>query len=283
MTSVYHDSAGITVIYQKQFRQSDKVFSIASGHAYIILLVCSGSIHIVLNQAAKVLTAGQLIVFSSVPDISVSTISDESLVSMVAFTGKFAMDNSIIDPPPGFFNFFYVASPPVVTLHKKDIAALLSHIKTLESKIREPQDRIFKKEVLLFSFSIVLYELAALYYSYSYRITLRRSGKEKLTLKFLQIVENHFRSQHSVTFYADALFVTPGHLNKTVRLLTGKTAKEHIEDKLILRAKILLHNTSLKLLAIADELHFAGSSSFSNFFKKHTKLSPSAYRQGANL
>lgn len=92
-------------------------------------------------------------------------------------------------------------------------------------------------------------------------------------------MELHCAQEHSVKFYADALLITKGHLSKTVQQVTNKTVKQFIEVmRLILEAKILLQNDDLTILQIIEELHFCNSSSFSNFFRKSTFMSPSEYR-----
>lgn len=96
---------------------------------------------------------------------------------------------------------------------------------------------------------------------------------------FRNLVETHHHQQHSIKEYGNLLHVTPDHLNKVVKSLTGKSAKEYIQDRIILSAKRQLYFSSLSSKEIAYDLGFSESSNFSAFFKKKTGLAPSAFRE----
>lgn len=95
---------------------------------------------------------------------------------------------------------------------------------------------------------------------------------------FKSVVEAHITAEHKVAFYADRLAVTPDHLNKTVKSMIGKSAKEYLQSRLIVEAKRKLVFTDLSAKEIAYELGFKEPAHFSNFFKKCTRQSVSAFR-----
>lgn len=96
---------------------------------------------------------------------------------------------------------------------------------------------------------------------------------------FRNLVEENHHKLHAAGEYGRMLHVTPDHLNKVVKTLTGKSAKEYIQDRIILSAKRQLYFTDLSSKEIAFQLGFSESSNFSAFFKKKTGFSPSAYRE----
>lgn len=96
---------------------------------------------------------------------------------------------------------------------------------------------------------------------------------------FKTLVNNNYHKWHKVTEYAPSLHISPKHLSHTVKGLTGKTAKELIQDRLTLEAKRLLFHTDLTIKEIAYQIGFEEPLHFSSFFKKQTGLSPSQYRQ----
>ncbi len=112
--------------------------------------------------------------------------------------------------------------------------------------------------------------------------TLEFSGESpasKIIRVFKEEVDQHYKKEHSIGFYADKLFVSPNHLNRTVKTNIGKTAKEYIQARLITEAKRLLYFTELSNKEIAYTLGFDEPANFSAFFKKHTNLSPSAFKR----
>ena len=100
-----------------------------------------------------------------------------------------------------------------------------------------------------------------------------------LIRNFKNAVNQNFKKEHSTTFYANQLFITPDHLNRTFKAKVGKTAKEFIQARIITEAKRLLFFSSLTNKEIAYQLGFNEPANFSAFFKKHTKLSPSHFKK----
>jgi AraC family transcriptional regulator, transcriptional activator of pobA len=81
--------------------------------------------------------------------------------------------------------------------------------------------------------------------------------------------------------YAGRLAIHSNHLNKVLKENTGKTTTEHISNRLVQEAKILLRQTDWNISEIAYSLGFEQLSHFSNFFKKQTSLSPVEIRNQA--
>ncbi|HTO16796.1 MAG TPA: helix-turn-helix transcriptional regulator [Edaphocola sp.] len=101
---------------------------------------------------------------------------------------------------------------------------------------------------------------------------------DNLIRNFKKTVESNFKKEHSSTFYANALFISPDHLNRTVKARIGKTAKDYIQTRIITEAKRLLYFTDLSNKEIGYDLGFNEPANFSAFFKKNTELSPSEFR-----
>src|SRR5690554_2405598 len=102
---------------------------------------------------------------------------------------------------------------------------------------------------------------------------------DNLIRAFKKAVENDYKKEHSTTYYANGLYITPDHLNRTVKARIGKTAKDYIQARIITEAKRLLYFSDLANKEIAYELGFNEPANFSAFFKKHTQLSPSAFKK----
>lgn len=100
-----------------------------------------------------------------------------------------------------------------------------------------------------------------------------------LLRKFKKLVEEKFTIWHQSSQYAGALHITPDHLNRTIKSLTGKTAKEHLQNRLVIAAKRMLYFSTLSQKEIAYELGFSEPSNFSAFFKNCTGISPTEFRK----
>lgn len=105
------------------------------------------------------------------------------------------------------------------------------------------------------------------------------SSGDNLIRLFKKEVESNYKKEHSTTFYANKLFITPDHLNRTFKAKIGKTAKDYIQARIITEAKRLLYFTDLSNKEIGFKLGFNEPANFSAFFKKHTQVSPSNFKK----
>lgn len=58
-------------------------------------------------------------------------------------------------------------------------------------------------------------------------------------IKFRKLVEQHYMEKQQVADYAALLYVTPNHLNRTVKEVSGRTASAHIAEMILLEAIVL--------------------------------------------
>jgi AraC family transcriptional activator of pobA len=98
--------------------------------------------------------------------------------------------------------------------------------------------------------------------------------------QFTLLLEQQFSQTHAVQVYAQMLNITPRHLSVITQRFVGRTAKHHIEDRLLLEAKRLLTFTNLSVKEIAHQLGYKDPSHFSKMFKKKTKTTPQMYKFG---
>ncbi|MBS7564748.1 AraC family transcriptional regulator [Mucilaginibacter sp. Bleaf8] len=84
----------------------------------------------------------------------------------------------------------------------------------------------------------------------------------------------------TATEFAGQLNVHPNYLNTLVKGQTGKTLREHIQERLLYEAKTLLVQTDWDIRTISHVLGFSEQAAFTSFFHKKEKTSPSAFREG---
>jgi len=96
--------------------------------------------------------------------------------------------------------------------------------------------------------------------------------------RFVDLLEANFTKERSVGFYAAALNVHPNHLNLLIKKHTGLTAKESIQNRLLLETKYLLHSTRLSIKEISNQVGFNDPNYFAVFFRRFENMSPVNYR-----
>ncbi len=100
---------------------------------------------------------------------------------------------------------------------------------------------------------------------------------------FQELVEKHFISERSVSFYADRLHISPNALSKKIKAEFLKSPSQIIQERVILESKKLIHLTRKTVKEIAAELNFEDEHYFSRYFKKHTGVSPVKFREQVGI
>ncbi len=105
-----------------------------------------------------------------------------------------------------------------------------------------------------------------------------KTTKIDLLREFNLLVESFFKTEHSVSFYANKLFKSPKTLSNNFAKL-NTSPLQIIHERIILEAKRLLIYTDKTAKEIAYEVGFEDASHLSRLFKKHTALSPSDFKK----
>ncbi len=101
--------------------------------------------------------------------------------------------------------------------------------------------------------------------------------------KFNYLVDIHYKTKRKVSDYAELLFKSPKTLSNLFSIYNHKSPQQIILDRLALEAKRLIHFTDKQNQEIAYDLGFNDPAHFSRFFKKMTLLTPSQYREKAEI
>ncbi|GAB3812414.1 AraC family transcriptional regulator [Pontibacter rugosus] len=112
------------------------------------------------------------------------------------------------------------------------------------------------------------------------KITPARQSERLYLLSSL--IEDHYHEHRSVAFYADALDITPKHLNSLCRQHLQTTVADMQHERLLVEGKRLLFFSSLSVKEIAYQLGFEDASYFVRFFKRMTGFTPTQIRSGGS-
>lgn len=104
-----------------------------------------------------------------------------------------------------------------------------------------------------------------------------------LALRFFDLVESHYRELYNVADYLPLLGVQDKALAQSVRLALGLSPKAYIDQRRMLEAKRYLSHSELSIKEISFRLGFDEPTNFNKFFRKHSSLSPGAFRDKQKL
>jgi len=158
-------------------------------------------------------------------------------------------------------------------------------LQNIEQEYQLPIDR-FSQDVLVSQLDLLL-TFSNRYYNRQF-ITRKVQNSDLLT-KVEALLTEYFNQDQienadlrSVTFLAEQLNMSAKYLSDTLRSLTGQSTQQHIQNKVIEKAKQMLATTNLSVGEIAYQFGYEYPQSFSKLFKKKTNLSPLEFRQSFN-
>jgi AraC family transcriptional activator of pobA len=102
---------------------------------------------------------------------------------------------------------------------------------------------------------------------------------QPLINRFRELIFSNIKTLHQVSDYASLLNISPNHLNKTVKAITGKSPTKWIDEAIVLEAKVLLTQCDLTISEVATEVGLEDPSYFARLFKKYEGMTPSDYRK----
>jgi AraC-type DNA-binding domain-containing proteins len=109
--------------------------------------------------------------------------------------------------------------------------------------------------------------------------TAKSTVKEDLHREFRDLVEVHFKTEHAVEFYAELLKISAKSLSAKIQRLVGQSAKDIIQERLLLEAKRLLVYSHLSISEIGYDLGFEDANYFSRFLKQNMEESAMKFRE----
>lgn len=162
--------------------------------------------------------------------------------------------------------------------HTDEEEELLRYIALLDDTLKHGKELFnsFEQKLLLIGLT---YRLCGIY---SRKLVNRRDSvghKDEAFIRLIGLIEQNFRSQRGVEFYADKLCLSPKYLSNLSKSVSGYTVQELVFKAIVREAISLLKNTQKTVLEISEELNFPNASYFGTFFRKQTGMSPMQMRR----
>jgi len=106
------------------------------------------------------------------------------------------------------------------------------------------------------------------------------TGRESLFSSFYEHIILHYRQSRELAYYANLHHLSAKYFATLIKAETGINATEWINSYTVVQAKMLLAaRQDMTIQQISFFLGFSEQASFSRFFKSHTGVTPTAYRE----
>lgn len=256
-------------------------------HSYItpnrleIIFVDEGTMKVQVNDSEMLLTPSQIVLLHPQQEIRILEIDKTTKVNVLGFM-PVLQDAILKQFSISFFQYFH--SHPRWTLDEKTQQAIRSYFNLFQYNLEEMNGPV-TTEIANSLFGIFL---QMFYHKIKAQINLEEQSGKAMPVrtiggKFLQLLNVHFKKEHSVNFYAEKLCISSKYLTQIVKSVTNRTPKEMIDKRLGMESLFLLTKTDLNIQEISIELGFPDQSYFGRFFKRLFKIAPMHYRLNPDL
>lgn len=199
-------------------------------------------------------------------------ISEDLEAVFIVLSVKFLQSLNIDEK---FSSFIAVRDNPNMPLTEDELRAMLSYYNMMQNCI--------KADANLHKLEMAKHLTIAFFYGVGHNLhklneNRIKSRDELFVDNFLKLVQDNFKQERGVTFYADRMCLTPKYMSTAIKENSGKSAGEWIDEWVIMEAKVLLKSTNMTIQQISDELNFPSQSSFGKYFKRLVGVSPKEYR-----
>jgi AraC family transcriptional activator of pobA len=167
---------------------------------------------------------------------------------------------------PFEFPFFDPGGQPLFQVDKVEMDAIVSHALQIDRELQ--QARSGRVKAVQMHLYLMLLEAKRSYERQHLHPVYDAQDAGAMVRRFRKLIAQKYLELRQVSGYADLLNVTPNHLNRVVKQVTGETASRMIQEMLLEEAKNLLKYTNQTVAEIAYKLDFGDPGTFGRFFKK---------------
>lgn len=178
------------------------------------------------------------------------------------------------------FPFYDVSGTPLFRLAEDELSNVIKLIFNINEELQH-QDTGRVKAIKMYLYLILLAAKRS-YEKQQLHVNASRNDNSSIVSRFRKLVGMHYLAKRQVAEYAELLAISPNHLNRVIKTVTGHTASDTIKEMLLMEAMSLLKYTNQSVAEIAYKLDFSDPASFNRFFKAGTTETPLYYRTKHN-
>ncbi|MBR1389767.1 MAG: AraC family transcriptional regulator [Prevotella sp.] len=166
---------------------------------------------------------------------------------------------------------------PVMALQPKEIETFKEYFTVVKQKINDA-DNLFRKDLIRTLLLAMFYDLSNVIHRVLHHPE-KQSRSDVIFTDFIKLVEQNFRTERRVSWYAQQLCITPKYLSESIKSVSAHTPNEWIDNYVLMEMRLILKNTTKNIKEITEELHFPNQSFLGKYFREHMGMSPTKYRK----
>lgn len=238
-----------------------------------IMILTKGSASPTINLIPRHFEAGQAVFISHNSIVQISNYSSDIQgfgISLTDELASLALGNAFPKMLDGHVRDFNYRLAPHELQQLRELHTLLYN--TMQAHQRHSQ-------VILHLVSAFLWQTDQYWSQHESESRSSLTREQRLFTDFVRLVSQYAAQEHNIDFYAQRLFLSPRYMSTLVKQVSGKAAKQWIDDAIVTRIKVELRHSDKSAAQIADEMHFPNPSFFCKYFKRMTGMTTQEYRE----
>lgn len=182
------------------------------------------------------------------------------------------------------YSFFSYDAAESLHMSERERQIIINGLMEIRAELERGVDR-HTKSIVTANIEVLLNHCLRFY---DRQFITRENVNKDVLVQFERLLDAYFEGDEPhrtgipfVQYFADQLHLSANYFGDLIKKETGKTAQEHIQLKLVEKAKELLCATNKSISEIAYELGFKYPHHLSRMFKKKTGCSPHEFRLSA--
>ena len=168
----------------------------------------------------------------------------------------------------------FTMNNPVVQLTPHEIQVYSNYYRTIREKISDTEHH-YRTEVVKALLLAMFYDMSGVTYRVEQSSSKGQSRADVIFAEFIQQLEQNYRTERRVSWYAQQMGITPKYLSEIIKQISKRTPNEWIDSYVVLEIRVLLKNSTKSIKEITEELNFPNQSFLGKYFKEHVGMRPS--------
>lgn len=213
-------------------------------------------------------------------DILLSEVKGNVLVIHPDFLHGYPLARTIKD-----YGYFSYMANEALYLSEKEEKSVTDIINNISREIETNMDG-FTQDLLVSNIDLLLKYCDRFY---NRQFLTRKKVNHDLLTQLEALLDDYFKNEKllingipTVQLVAAQMRISPNYLSDMLRVHTGQTTQQHIQNRVIEKAKEMLSTTGMSVSEIAYRLGFEHPQSFHRLFKNQTTVSPLEFRKSFN-
>lgn len=167
---------------------------------------------------------------------------------------------------------------PVVPLTPHEIQVYTNYYQAIRQKMADKKHH-FRTNLVKALLLAMFYDMSNVIWRLEQTDNKTQQRADVLFAQFIRLLEDNFRMERRVSWYADQMGITAKYLSEMVKQVSKRTPNDWIDSYVMLEIRVLLKSTTKSMREITKAVNFPNQSFFGKYFRDHMGMTPSEYRK----